>query len=84
MSDVVVRFVSETATTARLRRDWFNELIRWCRDRGIKTDTAIAAYLKINRSTLHRWKWGTPPTPANIDLIVAKTFGEVDPRRRGK
>jgi hypothetical protein len=68
----------------RVAARWAEDLVQWCRDRGIKSDTAIAKYLGVDRSTLWRWKQGGRVTDANADTIVEKTKGEIDPRVNGR
>jgi hypothetical protein len=65
-----------------IRARWADDLVEWCRERGIGSDTAIAKFLGINRATLWRWKQGGPVSDANIATIVEKTGGDVDPRKQ--
>jgi hypothetical protein len=62
---------------------WVEDLLFWCRERGIDTDKKIAAWLGVSRETVWGWKIGRAPQPKNITTIIEKTEGQINPRRRG-
>jgi len=65
---------------ARLR--WIDDLVQWCIDHRIGgADTAIARWLGINRTTIHRWRKGGPVSKDSRATILEKTHGEIDPWR---
>jgi hypothetical protein len=71
------RYWNRPAVNAR----WFDDLLNWCRERGIPNEQTIAEWLGVRRETLWHWRQGRMPRPKIVDRIIEKTDGEVDPRK---
>jgi uncharacterized protein YcaQ len=69
--EVIRRRVSkETATTKLLKR--------LQTERGLKNQNQVADYLKVSRTTAHKWVWGDQGMKDDIAVAVAVDLG-IDP-----